>query len=256
MRKTLLLITLVVSLVSVMAGYVLAQSQYSDVINAAESGDYDRALSLLRRLKQRDPNNYEHTRMEALVYRYMWVNLPDNYDSDQARAIHMQSIRFFREAIDLALAQGADVDVAREMHHRIAEMYMYIYEPKTAQREMTLVLNQYGEDVMTHYIMGQAYMLDWGQDMVASREDLVHDALTHFKRAIALNGGLEPIYLTPDAYYNVGMSLYRWEDDPRGALPYLMIAVRQYSQIAMGPLERAHEATARAAIEMILSELE
>lgn len=256
MRRTLLFFTVLALLTVVLSGSVFAQTQYADIITLAESGDYERALLLLRRLKQQDPNNYEHTRMEALVYRHMWMNLADSHDPEEARAIQVQSIRLFRDAIELALVQGADVDVVREMHHRIAQMYMSNYEPQMAQREMMLVLNRYGEHVMTHYIMGQAYILDWGQDMIPSREHLVHEALTHFQRAILLNGGFEPVHLIPDAYFNVGMSLYRWEGDPEAALPYLLISVRQYNQGAMGPLERSNEATARYAIDLIMLELE
>src|SRR5690625_1643268 len=79
---------------------------HDEVIRAAEMEDFDKALRLIRALGDKEPNDYRHIRLEALVYRNIWNSTPEGYDENKRDSIHATSLQLLREAIEMAERWG------------------------------------------------------------------------------------------------------------------------------------------------------
>lgn len=213
-------------------------NSWEEVARLSQAGQHERALQIVRNLREKEPYDYNWTELEARVWHNYGFNLREMGDEEKARVAYREAARLLELAAEQAREVGADNEVVRDLLFYSAYLYFDIDDLAGTRRNLNTILMKWPDDVEALALFGQTYIREFNFNPVDENLHVAWRGVEFFERAIELNGGTNPKYYIPDAYFYVGF--VRLEDgDVETAKAYLQLAYDLYTVNSQSPVAQS-----------------
>lgn len=207
---------------------VVYANSWEEVARLSQAGQHERALQMVRNLREKEPYDYNWTELEARVWHNYGIDLWEKGDEERARVAYREAARLLELAVEQARGVGADNEVVRDLLLYSAYLYFEIDDLASTRRNLNTILMKWPDDVEALAWLGQTYIREFNFNPVDENLDVAWRGVEIFEKAIELNGGTNPKYYIPDAYFYVGF--VRLDDgDVETAKAYLQLAYDLYT---------------------------
>jgi len=217
---------------------VVYANSWEEVARLSQAGQHERALQIVRNLREKEPYDYNWTELEARVWHNYGIDLWEKGDEEKARVAYREAARLLELAVEQARDVGADNEVVRDLLLYSAYLYFDIDDLAGTRRNLNTILMKWPDDVEALALFGQTYIREFNFNPVDENLHVAWRGVEFFEKAIELNGGTNPKYYIPDAYFYVGF--VRLEDgDVETAKAYLQLAYDLYTVNSQSPVAQS-----------------